>query len=392
METIGSRLARHKGVAPGFDFLRIFLAVSIVAWHTNAIVTGDLSYNTRPFFWVYGYFTLAAFFSLSGFLISGSATRLSLRDFLINRGLRIVPALAVEIVLSALVLGPLFTALPLKDYFGSAQTWHYFSNILGWINYLLPGVFKDHPTDIVNNTLWTVPHEVGCYAIMSALIVFGLLKRPGWIFGFTTAIVGAGLLSQLIGANDFPGWIGKAVGVLLTGKASRLYICFCFGIVCYLLRDRIPYSRLLFGVCLLLTLVVGSLPQPDGTDYPLANLLLALPLSYVTAFIGVTEIPMPRLLTRGDYSYGIYLYGWPIQQTVVALLPQQKSLLVQFGLALPAILLFAAFSWHCIEKPILRLRKRFSFVARVRLENEEAGESPPSPAPITVPQAQAPAR
>ncbi len=69
----------------------------------------------------------------SGFLIAGSATRLSLGNFIINRGLRIIPALAVEIVLSALVLGPIFTALPMSDYLSSPNTWHYFTNVLGII-------------------------------------------------------------------------------------------------------------------------------------------------------------------------------------------------------------------------------------------------------------------
>lgn len=379
-ETIGSRLDGRQGVAPGFDFLRIFLALSIVAWHVDAIVTGDVSYNSRPFLWVYGYFTLASFFSLSGFLIAGSALRLTLKNFLINRGLRIVPALAVEICLSALILGPIFTSLSAGAYFSSAATWHYFTNIFGWINYVLPGVFKDHPTDIVNNTLWTVPHEIGCYVIMSMLMVTGLVRRPVLVAAGAIAIIMLGTLLAL--AGPLPGVIGKVLNVLFVGKASRLYICFVFGIFLYLARHRVPYSWPLFVAAVALCVGVGALPQPDGTDYPLANWLLALPMSYMTAFIGVTNIWTPAVLRRGDYSYGIYLYGWPIQQTLVALLPEQKSLLLHFVAVVPLTLAFAAFSWHFIEKPILGLRKRFSFVARIRLEeaagaSASAGEPPP---------------
>jgi peptidoglycan/LPS O-acetylase OafA/YrhL len=376
METIGSRLDATKGVAPGFDFLRIFLALSIVGWHVNAIVTGDLSYNSLPFVWVYGYFTLAAFFGLSGFLIAGSALRLTLKNFLINRGLRIIPALAVEIFLSALILGPIFTSLAMSDYFGSAGTWHYFTNIFGWINYVLPGVFKDHPTDIVNNTLWTVPHEIGCYIIMSALMVTGFVRKPWVVAAGAIAVVAIGLGLAAAGVTEQSTGAAKVLNVLFVGKASRLYVCFILGIFFYLVRHRLPYSWPLFGVSVAVCLGIGALPQPGGTNYPLMNLILAVPMCYITAFIGVTRIWTPEFLRKGDYSYGIYLYGWPLQQMLVALLPDQKSLPLHFLTVVPLVLAFAALSWHFIEKPILALRKRFSFMARVRLAEGEAAAAP----------------
>jgi peptidoglycan/LPS O-acetylase OafA/YrhL len=375
METIGSRLANNKGIAPGFDFLRIALACSVVAWHVNAIVTGDLSQRDTAFVWMFGYFILASFFSLSGFLITGSAQRLSLNNFLINRGLRIVPALAVEVVLSALILGPIFTYLTLSEYFRSPGTWHYFTNIFGWVNFVLPGVFKDHPSDIVNNTLWTVPHEIGCYVIMSMLIITGLLKRSWLVAGLASLIIAIGLTLQANGLDNSSRGLDRVFYVLFVGQASRLYVYFTMGIFFFLQRDRIPYSWLLFFACTVLTIGIGAFPRPGGVDYPLMSLILVLPLCYVTAFLGVTDIWIPKFLRRGDYSYGIYLYGWPLQQTLVALLPNVKSLPLQFIMVVPLITLFAAFSWHFIERPILQLRKRFSFVARVRLA--EAADAEP---------------
>ncbi|MDP4023152.1 hypothetical protein Q8W71_10995 [Methylobacterium sp. NEAU 140] len=81
----------------------------------------------------------------------------------------------------------------------------------------------------------------------------------------------------------------------------------------------------------------------------------------------MTDVPVPGLLRRGDYSYGIYLYGWPIQQAMVTLVPVRDTA-QQILLALPCILLFAMVSWHAIERPILGLRRRLSFVAARRLE------------------------
>jgi peptidoglycan/LPS O-acetylase OafA/YrhL len=130
------------------------------------------------------------FFALSGFLIAGSADRLNLRNFLINRGLRIVPALAVEIIISALLIGPVFTTYPLPTYFKDAVFWHYFTNIFGWIQYQLPGVFLDHSSSgVINQSLWTVPFEVDCYALISGVIVFRLGRKPWLILCFAAALL-----------------------------------------------------------------------------------------------------------------------------------------------------------------------------------------------------------
>ena len=93
------------------------------------------------------------------------------------------------------------------------------------------------------------------------------------------------------------------------------------------------------------------------------------------AFLGVTKLPRLPFFHRGDYSYGIYLYGWPVMQAMRGWLPNAGA--TPLGLWLISVVpitLFAAFSWHTIEKPILRLRRKFSFVARQRL-----AEAPPEP-------------
>jgi peptidoglycan/LPS O-acetylase OafA/YrhL len=86
-----------------------------------------------------------------------------------------------------------------------------------------------------------------------------------------------------------------------------------------------------------------------------------LMLTYITVFIGLTNIPSNALLRSGDYSYGIYLYGFPISQMLVASAPALQNNL--FGLLSASVLvtgMFACFSWHFIEKRFLRLRKYFS--------------------------------
>lgn len=373
MTTIGAKLDEHRGVGPGFDFQRIALATCVVLWHVDAVVHGGARGDNVPLLWFPGYAILAMFFALSGFLITGSATRLRLRDFLINRGLRIFPALVVEVVLCALVLGPIFTQLTVADYFANPGTWHYFTNLYGWINFKLPGVFVDLPNSDVNRSLWTVPYEIGCYAIMSAIIIWGLLKRPQWIMWFTAFLLILGALGWLAGLTEADWSLSGAFALFFVGPYSRLFVCFLYGVLAYLFRHRLPYDRRLFAVSVLVCLAVAVLGPPHRYGYPIAlvNLIAGPALTYLMAYLGVTKVPTPALFRKGDYSYGIYLYGWPIQQTMMSLFPGLRYHVPQFLLSIVAVAVFAAFSWHCIEKPVLRLRKKFSFVARTPAQDPD---------------------
>ena len=129
---------------------------------------------------VIGYSVLPIFFALSGFLVAASLVRTrSMPIFLGLRGLRILPALLVEITLSALLLGPLLTGFSLRDYYTGTEFFQYFLNCIGYIHYHLPGVFLTHPVPrTVNGSLWTVPYEAKCYLALAALAILGLSKRP----------------------------------------------------------------------------------------------------------------------------------------------------------------------------------------------------------------------
>lgn len=364
MRSIGTELDKNRGLAPGFDFLRIFLACSVVVWHTAVIASGSKWPDSAPIIWLAGYGILAIFFALSGFLISGSATRLPLGSFLVNRGLRIFPALIVEVVLSAFILGLAFTSLAPMVYLSEGQTWQYLTNIVGLVNYQLPGVFKMNPTSAVNYSLWTIPHELLCYAIMSVFMIVGALRRT-WIVGVAFAVsIAAGFwLDAVLQAGVENGLAAKIVSTLMEG--SRLYVSFILGIAAYLFRYRLPYSGWLFAMCVAGCAAIAIVgPQPWLT-IPVLNVLVPPLGVYICVYIGLSRIPTLPVLRRGDYSYGIYLYGAPIQQSVRALLSSGSGF-ANLAVSAPLIILFAAFSWHCIEKPVMRLRKKFSFVARVR--------------------------
>jgi peptidoglycan/LPS O-acetylase OafA/YrhL len=379
--SLGDQLDKHRGFGPGFDFLRIFLSLGIVVWHSFALAKGGFDIEQAPVVWFAGYGMLYVFFALSGFLIAGSAQRLSLGNFLINRGLRIFPALVVEVLLSAFVLGVIFTNLPVREYLSSPGTYRYLTNIVGLMNFYLPGVFTGNEVDVVNYSLWTVPYEFFCYIIMSAFMMFGVLRKPALVMALAAAVVIIGLALVLFGAGRQPadGGLIKLCYSAFTERGSRLIVAFMLGIAAYLLRYRIPYSHAAFGLCILFLFGLAALGPRDWLGIAVLNVLASVPLVYVMAYLGASNVPMPPILHERDYSYGIYLYGMPIQQMMISLFPNVTSPVAQFGLAVPAIICFAAFSWHLIERPILRQRRRFSFVAKVR--DVGAGGAPARMAP-----------
>jgi peptidoglycan/LPS O-acetylase OafA/YrhL len=399
MTTLGDMLDRQKGFGPGFDFLRVFLAISVVAWHAHYVVAGNLpgslDADNTWFVWFPGYAVLVMFFALSGFLISASALRLTLKDFLINRGMRIIPALAVEIVLSMLILGPIFTTLPLSAYFSDHHTYQYLTNIAGLINYFLPGVFVGNPGPEVNNSLWTVPFEYACYAVMALFMVFGILRKPALIVAGAVLLVVVGLVLHVTGhsapAQQVPSAVEtrtlleKLMGTsLFLGRGSRLLVAFMLGIAAYLYRQRIAYDGRIFAACVVLCLLAAlSGPAPWMTQ-PVLNAIVCPALVYITAFLGVSRLPHLPVFSKGDYSYGIYLYGFPVQQAVWSLFPTLPAF-AQFVGSLTLVTLFAACSWHAIEKPILRLRRRFSFVARERLSPDHPAETREHPSSQSAP-------
>lgn len=363
--TIGTRLDAFKGLAPGSDFLRLALAIGVVLWHEPDIMFGRPDARNIVIS-LLGPTILPMFFALSGFLICASAQRLSLRHFLVNRGLRIFPALCVEVLLCAVLLGSIFTTLPLRDYFSSPGTYRYLTNCIGLINFTLPGVFTANPSSTVNWSIWTIPCELTCYAVMAAMIRLNVLASTRRVILFCLILSAAIAVLFINGPR-----ISATLHILqptityLTTSCLGLLIPFVMGVLGYVYRYRISFSRpallsALVPVAMLLII------RGDIGRFPYLFPFLATSLTYLVMYLSLCRIPLPPLFGSGDYSYGIYLYGAPLQQAVRAALPNLDNAPAYLVLSILVIALFAALSWHLVEKPILRMRKHFSFVARAR--------------------------
>ncbi len=345
LKTLGAVMA--GGRTTGFDYLRLGLATAILCSHSIDVSYG-VKFTTafengpiRPLIAV----LLPMFFALSGFLVAGSLDRCrTLVSFIGLRVIRLAPALAFETVLAALILGPLLTSLPLAAYFSDGLLPRYLLNLIGDIQYLLPGLFEHNPWPrTVNAQLWTLPYELMCYVTLAGLALFGVYRRRR-MFALVVIGLNLALLAHYVINAASAGWNGAPVA---PGPAQVL--AFLYGITLHLYRDRIPHSPRLGLAAGALALAVLLHP---ATDYLVPGLA-----AYFVVWLGLMR-PRPSLLTRhGDYSYGIFLFGFPVQQAMAQLMgPAFQQWYWNIATALPLTILCAVASWHVVEKPSLALR------------------------------------
>jgi peptidoglycan/LPS O-acetylase OafA/YrhL len=343
MVTFGSVMDERNGTAPGFDFLRLFLASCVLLWHC-IYYTQDHARTVAIWNSPVGPLVNAivpSFFALSGFLVTGSLERLNdLRTFLTFRALRILPALITEVLLSAIILGPIVTDLSLRSYFGSAEVPLYLTNIVGFIRYTLPGVFQHQYYDQVNGALWSVPGEMICYLSLAVLVLCRIGRsRMLTLASFAAATIGVYLFTRRGGAFS-------------TQNPIPLVFCFYAGGVVYYYRHNVPRHLLIaVGAALLAYYVMYF-------RFGLYVLVGPTAIAYLTVYVGILALPRIKYLMDGDHSYGIYLYHSPIIQTFVWLSATTIKWWLLFCVAYPTVFLFAMFSWRYIEKPTLALRRR----------------------------------
>ncbi len=365
MKSFGEVLASYHGIAPGFNFLRLALALTIVFYH---VLTADGYYGTAhgPVLWFFEYSLVPMFFALSGFLITASAQRLDLTNFLLNRALRIVPALAVDILICAFIIGPAVTTLPLGEYFTDAGFLAYLMNIIGMVQLQLPGVFTSNPIQQVNGALWTIPWEITCYIIMAFMMITGVVRRQTATFLLLAAFLIAGLaIEHFVPVR--PG-VGYGLHTLFVIRGAQLITAFLCGVLAYQFRGRIPMSRALFSISVAVALIAMIVLDTRATE-SVANRLILIPvLTYITIYAGLSWLPLPKILGRGDYSYGVYLYHVPFIQLSIFLAPSLfvgtiPGVVMLTAVTIGVVLCVAAVSWHVVEKPVLSLR-RFALTGR----------------------------
>ncbi|MGE5625159.1 MAG: acyltransferase family protein [Bacillota bacterium] len=278
------------------------------------------------------------FFVISGFLVTASyLNRRNWGDFMKARVLRIFPALIVCMLATVLLFGPVVSTLSPMQYFANPQVYlHFLRNItLFDLDYQLPGVFEHLPQYGVNGSLWTLPVEFGLYVLLG---LFGLL---GLVFSRRFYLP---LMVLLCAAAVF---LGHEIHLVpKEGDYVRLCILFAAGSTLRVYSDRVPLSGFI-----LVALAVPAIVAYRSTAFP-----VFFSLWLVYAVMWIAYMPHLNWFNRaGDYSYGLYIYAFPIQQALREYFPSIQPLEV-FASASLLTLACAALSWHFVEEPALKLK------------------------------------
>ena len=335
-----------------FNLIRLVAAWMVIYGHAWAITGsggGDLVTQLTRFKFAGGV-AVDMFFVISGFLIAASLERNDWRGYLISRGLRILPALVVCVVLSVFVLGPLMTTAP--DYWRHPDTWRYlWVNGSLWSNsYFLPGVFETLPNHAINGSLWTLPIEARLYLALLVASVLGVLTARRYTILWAVALASAYALAV---------WRHPLPDHLMNYTWCTAF--FITGTLCWVNRRRIPLDGwLLLGLLGFAALGRGS------TWFHLPYFAV---VAYGTLFLALR--PKLPLIRHADLSYGLYLYGWPAGQLVQTFSPGSALHNVLWTTLLA--LTFAVASWFLVERPALQLKKRF--VARAPDASPVAAQS-----------------
>lgn len=351
-----------------FDAIRLAMALLVVWSHAYALHLGtsDREWINRLLGGDYtgGDIAVLGFFTISGFLVSQSYDRSRTRfSYLAKRVRRIYPGYMVATAICAFIVIPRYaTHFDLSFARVVRITWH---NLL--LSDLPPSdAFAMNPDHRVNGSLWTVLFECGCYLgmllvgsrrrfFLIALLAAVLLTRVGMNFYLTQPAVGATRLAYLL---------------------TALLPSFLVGMIAYSYRDQLPRSRSLLIGLLAATLVACRV---DGN---LANLILVPALGYAIFYVAFSDrIRLHHFGKNGDFSYGTYLYAFPIQQMLQARFGSSIGLASYIAMSFVLSLTAGILSWHLIERYFLSNRRK----GPQTVEEEAAEIAPPShyqPSPV----------
>ncbi|MEQ9259273.1 MAG: acyltransferase family protein [Roseovarius sp.] len=323
--TLGAALRSPR--SGNLDTLRLLLAGSVIVSHAWPLALGPgtvepLAALTGK---ALGGWAVGLFFFLSGMLITASAERRGARAFWAARARRIVPGLGAAL-LATLALAVASGAHPAP---GEAAAWAFRALTLVSIEHRLPGAFAANPYPlVVNGPLWSLFHEVAAYLLCALFVRAGGTRHRAAVL----ALLALAAVAALFEAH-LPGRLATF---------APLFAAFAAGMAAHVWRDRIALSPALALAALAAAALLPAALAPGALG--LAAVILALRL--------------PPAPLGADISFGLYIYGWPVAQALVALQPGIAPLPLA-ALSLAATAPLALLSCLYVERP---------FIGRARAE------------------------
>ena len=336
-----------------FDALRVFAALCITLTHSYDLLKLDLQEplmkltNQKLNFAFVG---LSIFFTVSGYLIAKSAaTSKSFIHYCWKRFLRIQPLLIVVCLLSIFIIGPIFTTISVKEYFSNFHSYTYSRNILPFfgIQFNLPNVFTNNIGESgINGSLWTLVVEERLYLILG--LIFLARKYAAKYFVIVVATLNLFYFFTIF-------FLKNGVYEYLDTQAFTLALMFVNASGFYFLKidfNELAKNKFSFlSVLAILTLAYFF------------NFLFVFKVIFIPFFILLlTNIKsvFNRFGKYGDFTYGIYIFSFPVQQILIAKNATGQNPILLFLYTLLIVIPFAYFSWHLFEKKVLLLKDKIS--------------------------------
>lgn len=356
--SIGEALAGHRN---SLGLLRLVLAALVIFDH--AFPLGG--FGEDPFWKLtkgqasLGSIAVLGFFAISGYLIAKSAASADSVQFLWRRTLRIFPAYWLVLLVTAFLVAPVIWVSggqPLVDYFtlsGAGPVGYITKNFTLQIGTY--GIYdllaattpygEEVGASVFNGSLWTLLYEWQCYLVVGVLGLFGILTRARLVVPLLTGFIGLMLLMSMVSWDA----LTEFVPALADRQLLALTFTFLIGSTFAVYSRKIPFDHRLgifAGILFVLTLRWGgfAIVGTAAGAYFLFYLAARLPARF--QWIGA----------KNDYSYGVYIYGFLVQQ-VLAFYGAHKLGYVPYVIfALVLAFGCAWISWHLVEKRAMALK------------------------------------
>ncbi|QXX94419.1 acyltransferase [Serratia marcescens] len=355
--TIGQFIKRENN---NLDLIRILCAYFVIYAHAFVLSpsegSNDILYKITLLGHVsFGGLAVKTFFLISGLLVTNSLLANGrIINYVSSRFLRVFPAYALTVIVSALIISPWLSTLSLFDYFTSSDVWSYVIKTLKLdVQYHLPGVFSNNATNAINGSLWTIPMEVKAYSYLLLIYLASLLFGP-----YKKLFIA--FISIVILVEPFTPLKGHLIAKSDSPSIYLLYPFFAIGCLLAILKDRVTTRDLLATaiIALIAFFIVNDEVGKTALFYVFATMLLLYCAS--TSYL-------KRLKIKNDISYGIYLWAFPTQQVIASVFVASPYINIVLSMFISSIFAYLSFKW--VESPAMTINKRLK-KNHVSLQND----------------------
>lgn len=344
-----------------FHLLRLFAALQVVVTHGVAHLNVPLSPLAQPLHHLLSFFPgVPIFFVISGYLVSNSYLRSrSLKSYGLKRILRIYPGLWAAFLIGLTIVGS-FGFLPREQWL-SADFYGWCAAQLSFGQFYNPGFLRSFGVGVLNGSLWTIPVELGFYAILPFLFIGRAPvqdRRPRGAILLGLLLLATALASALTIVLDHQSLAAK---ILRVTPLPHLYL-FLLGVVLQcseaFVRDLLA-GRFLVWLTGYILLMVGAFSIFGGNVLESSGLgpPLKIVLGLTIVSFGHTHPTLSdRLIGDRDISYGVYLYHMLFANALIEWGFGNRGLSLLLLLALSVVA--GWISWIAVESPVLRLKRK----------------------------------